>query len=456
MTSSALDDAPLSRFHKKLALFSAGGPFLDGYVLSIIGVAMVQITEQWSLSVTAQGLIGASSLIGILLGSFAGGWTTDRFGRGTLFTVDLIAIIVLSVVQFFVPNVLWLVILRLLIGVVVGADYPIATSLMAEFSPRKQRGPLLGAFVTAWFVGAAAAYIVGQFLLETGDNGWRWMLASAAVPGAIIVLARIGSPESPRWLVSRGRIDEANAVLTKVYGPSVTVADLPPDEETNLGVKALFTAGYGKRMAFVSAFWTCSIVPLFAVYAFAPAILSALNMDEGIAHIGSAVITVMFIVGCGIALALVNRIGRRRLLIHSFIWSGLPLLALGIFPTASTPIILALFISYAIFIGGSQILQYVYPTELFPTELRGSAVGLGHSLSRIGAATGTFLVPVSLTSLGIGPTMLIAAGVTLIGAVISILWAPETRGMALTECAGLGSKTSSTVTTADTTALPTT
>jgi MFS transporter, putative metabolite transport protein len=91
---NALDDAPLSRFHKKLALYSSGGPFLDGYVLSIIGVAMVQITPQMELSGSAQGLIGAGALIGIFLGAFAGGYLTDRFGRQVLYTIDLIAIIV--------------------------------------------------------------------------------------------------------------------------------------------------------------------------------------------------------------------------------------------------------------------------------------------------------------------------------------------------------------------------
>ena len=93
-----LDDAPLSAFHKRLALYSSGGPFLDGYILSIIGVALVQISPQLGLGGTAEGLVGASALIGIFLGAFVGGWLTDRFGRQLLFTVDLIAIIVCSVV----------------------------------------------------------------------------------------------------------------------------------------------------------------------------------------------------------------------------------------------------------------------------------------------------------------------------------------------------------------------
>jgi MFS transporter, putative metabolite transport protein len=99
------------------------------------------------------------------------------------------------------------------------------------------------------------------------------------------------------------------------------------------------------------------------------------------------------------------------------------------------------FAAYAVLIGGTQILQWVYPNELFPTEIRGSAVGLASSISRIGAAIGTFLVPLSLTSLGIGPTMLIAAAITLLGALISQFPAPETRGKSLSECATLANAT---------------
>ena len=124
--------------------------------------------------------------------------------------------------------------------------------------------------------------------------------------------------------------------------------------------------------------------------------------------------------------------------------AGLALLLLGIFPSAPAWTILVLFTVYAILIGGTQILQWIYPNELFPTEIRGSAVGLASSLSRIGAAIGTYLVPQALSHIGIGPTMIIAAVITLIGAGVSVVWAPETRGLTLGESAALATATTST------------
>jgi putative MFS transporter len=152
----------------------------------------------------------------------------------------------------------------------------------------------------------------------------------------------------------------------------------------------------------------------------------------------------MFLIGCLVAVFLVNRMGRRPLIIHSFLWSGLALLAMGLFPNVDSWIIMTLFAAYALLIGGTQIMQWVYPNELFPTEVRGSAVGLASSLSRIGAAVGTYLVPLALTTLGIGTTMIIAGVVTLIGMVVSMAWAPETRGMTLGEAAALPGKATTT------------
>lgn len=128
---------------------------------------------------------------------------------------------------------------------------------------------------------------------------------------------------------------------------------------------------------------------------------------------------------------------RRSLVIHSFLWSGLALLGLGYYSTGAEWLVLVLFGAYAVFIGGAQVLQLVYPNEIFPTEIRAFAVGMGASLSRIGAAVGTWLVPISLDTIGIGNTMYAAAGVSLVGLLVSIALAPETRSLNLQEAASL-------------------
>lgn len=433
----SLEDLPLNRFHKKLTVYSAGGPFLDGYVLSIIGIVMAQISSGLSLDSTWEGLIAAAALIGIFFGGFLGGWFTDRYGRKVLYLLDLIAIIGLSVAQFWVETAVGLFILRFLIGMAVGADYPIATAFLAEFLPKKYRGPLLALMLVMWFGGAACAYIVGAVIMHFGDqDAWRYVLASTLVPGILFLMARAGTPESPRWLISKGRVEEANKIIKQVYGAGFSVKNMgetPKDQEVS--VWALFHSGYGKRMFFVTAFWTCSVLPLFAIYAFAPVVLGALGLsgDDGI--LGSIAITVLFVVGCMAGMKLINRMGRRQMLIHGFLWSGIPLVVLGFYPDAAPLAVLALFGIYAIFNSLTQVMQFVYPNELFPTAIRASAVGLGTSLSRIGTAMGTYLVPVSLSTIGIGNTMLIGGVITLFGAWISWVMAPETGHLELHEAA---------------------
>jgi MFS transporter, putative metabolite transport protein len=435
----SLEDMPLNKFHKKLAVFSAGGPFLDGYVLSIIGIVMAQISGALHLNAFWEGLTAASALIGVFFGGFLGGWFTDRFGRKVLYLIDLFAIIGLSAAQFWVDSALGLFVLRLLLGVAVGADYPIATAFLAEFLPRKYRGPLLASMLVMWFFGAGCAYTAGSVILHyAGPDAWRYVLASALVPGALFLFARAGTPESPRWLIGKGRNAEAEKVIKQVYGEAFSLKNMgetPPARQVSIA--SLFHSGYGKRMWFVTLFWTCAIVPLYAIYSFAPVVLKALKLSDDDVALGSVAISAMFVVGCLIAMKLVNLMGRRSMLINSFVWSAIPLAVLGFFPNASSTVVLLMFCAYAVLNSGTQVMQFVYPNELFPTEIRASAVGLGTSLSRVGTALGTYLVPVSLTSLGVGNTMLVASGITFLGAWCCWAMAPETHKMDLHQAASL-------------------
>ena len=422
-----------------MTLRAGGGWILDGYVLSIIGVAIVQFSDYLKLDSFWQGMVAASAMLGTFCSGFLGGWLTDRLGRKRLFFVGPVLFVAGSVGSLWVESGMALFILRFLVGIGVGLEYPVAGSLLTEFLPQKNRGPRLAGLTILWFVGAALSYMVGNFILaHGGDDAWRLVLASSAVLGALLFLVRLGTPESPRWLVSKGRFDEADRVIKKVYGPSFSVANMPKQgTEKKVSLGDLMHSGYGKRMLFVIVFWTAAVVPMFAVYSFAPVVLQALHLKGEWAAWGSVLITLLFVIGCVIATRLIDTMGRCPLVIHSFLWSSLALLGLGAFSNGSEIPILLMFGAYALFIGGAQVLELVYPNELFPTEIRAFAVGIGSSMTRVGSAVGTWLVPVSLHSFGIGNTMYAAAAVSAVGLVASVWLAPETRGMSLEQASSL-------------------
>ncbi len=435
----SIENVPLNGFHQLMTLRSGGGWILDGYVLSIIGVAIVQFSDYLKLDSFWQGLVAASAMLGTFCSGFLGGWLTDKVGRRRLFFVGPVLFIVGSIGSLWVESGVSLFILRFLVGMGVGLEYPVAGSLLTEFLPQKNRGPRLAGLTILWFVGAALSYMVGNFILARGGvDAWRWVLASGAVLGALLFLVRIGTPESPRWLVSKGRFNEANRVIKQVYGPSFSVANMPQEvSETKVSLGDMLHSGYGKRMLFVIVFWTAAVVPMFAVYSFAPVVLEALHLKGDWASYGSVAITLLFVVGCIVATRLIDTMGRRPLVIHSFLWSSLALLGLGVFSDGAEVAVLLLFGAYALFIGGAQVLELVYPNELFPTEVRAFAVGIGSSMTRVGSAIGTWLVPMSLASIGIGNTMYAAAGVSFVGLFVSLLLAPETRGMSLEQASSL-------------------
>lgn len=436
-TSNLIDDAPLTKFHKKLTFFASGGPFIDGYALSIIGIALITMAPGLHMNPAEIGMVGAASLVGIFFGGAIFGWLTDKIGRHKMYIADLLALAVFSALNGFATEIWQVVLCRFFLGMAIGADYPIATSLLAEFLPKKHRGRLLGATFVVWAIGAAVAYAVGFLLRDAGPDAWRIMVASPALFAIITLLFRLGTPESPRWLLSRGRRDEADAVIKKVYGRQYGLKDIASDSEGPAKQGRfldIFRNGFWKRTLFVSIFWTAQVIPLFAVYTFAPDLLGSMGMT-GDANLygGSFLISMLFVVGGVPGLWLVEKIGRRKLLLWSF---GIIVVALAI--PAFIPNVQAapLFIALAIFAlasGASSFLEVVYPNELFPTEVRATAVGFGTAISRVGSAASTYLMPVAILSFGAAGSLLIGAVISLVGLVATFLLAPETANKSLSE-----------------------
>lgn len=437
MTTSkhSIDDAPLTAFHKKLAAYSSGGPFIDGYALTIIGIALITLEPAMSLSTTEIGLVGAASLVGVFVGGGVFGYVTDKVGRQVMYIADLLLLAATSILTAFASDVWQIVVLRFVLGMAIGADYPIATSLLAEFLPRRVRGRMIGATFVVWAVGAAVAYLVGFALRDAGPDAWRWMLASPAAFALITLLLRLGTPESPRWLLSKGRTEQARTAIKQVYGSEYDVTDLPDERRAETSYWTVFRKPYLKRTAFVAVFWTAQVIPMFAVYTFGPDLLESFGLTgDANTYGGSALIAALFVVGGIPGLYLVERIGRRRLLLWSFAVVGVALLVPVLIPSVPGWLFFTSLAVFAVGSGASNFLQVVYPNELFPTEVRATAVGVGTALSRIGSALGTYLMPFAL-QFGVGTALLAGAAVTLVGLVVTAAWGIETRGRSLSETA---------------------
>jgi MFS transporter, putative metabolite transport protein len=433
--ATGIDDAATHRFHLRMSAFVGGGQFIDGYILGVIAIALVLIPSSFGLTPLWMGLIGSSALIGLFVGGIACGWVTDLIGRKALYTIDLVVFLVGSVAQFFVTSPWELFAIRVLIGLAIGADYAVGPTYLAEFVPRVSRSRLLGSLVGMFFVGYILSLGVGVLGRGWGPDGWRWVLASSAVPAAIVLLLRLGSPESPRWLAGKGRLEEALAICRRYIGEHVSADDLLGESTAPPSFRKLLSGAWLRRVIFVGVFWSALAWPEFAIFTFLPTVLKTIGIPNG--DVSTFLIRLLSLAGFGAGLLMVALVGRRGMLIWSLGILTAVFLLLGALGSPPGWLVVALFAVFSLVSGFVAPLEFLYPAELFPTDIRGSGVGLGSALSRVGAVAGTFLLPLILAGPGLQFAMLVTAVVVAVGAAVTLLWAPETRGVALRE-ASLG------------------
>ena len=428
--SSAPQDPQKKKFLMKLSGVIAGGMFIDGFILGGIGLVMPALTADLNLSSAMQGLIGASALIGIFFCGPIGGYLADKVGRKPMFIVDLAIFLVGSAAQFFVADAWQLFVIRLVMGMAIGADYAIGWPLLVEFSPARLRGKLMAFQEVAWYVGYLLSYAVGYYMSTSIDADWRIILGMSTVPSLIVFLLRLGSPESPRWLISKGRREEAFAIAHQCM-EDADIKDLEHEKPEKPNFAKLFSPQYRNSTIFVCMYWVCNVTPYFAIATFAPIVLESLGVEDGLA--GALLLNGVVVAGSLASMYLIERVGRRKLSIPPMWIAAVALVVIGLFSHLSPMVILISFMVFSFFNAVSTALTGVYPGEVFPTEIRGAGVGFATAFSRIGAAAGTFILPMSVNGLGVGTTMLIAAGICVLGAVISQYLAPETKGLSLSD-----------------------
>ncbi|ARJ05826.1 MFS transporter [Cnuibacter physcomitrellae] len=434
VTSSPTADAVDHRRRiliRRINLSAAWGEGLDGYDLGVLSVVLPAITVALGMSPVEAGLVGASSLIGIFVGAPLAGWLSDRFGRQRMFTIDILCFVVLGLAQAFVTDTGQLFVMRVLLGMAIGAEYAIGAAMLAEFAPSKGRGRRLSALLVCWYGGFLVAVVVA-YAMTAGGLSWRWVLATSVIPAAAAYVIRFGVPESPRWLLSHGRTVRAREVIDRHLGDEYVEREGIADETRRRGgYRELFRGENRRRLIFLAVFWACNVAPYFAIFTFAPVVLESLDLGDPTA--GTIGVNALATLGALVGALTIERLGRRKQLIPPFWIMAVALAVVGIWSGAPAWATLLCFAVFAFFNALQGNLTAVYPIEIMPTEVRSSAVGVAAAASRVGAAVGTFLLPVGISTIGTGWCMLIGAGICVIGAVVSQVRAPETTGKTLAE-----------------------
>jgi putative MFS transporter len=233
------------------------------------------------------------------------------------------------------------------------------------------------------------------------------------------------------WLMKRGRGDEALAIIHRKFGPEVMLSKQTVAPQQSRGAwSELFSPRWRKNTIVGCVFYTCQVIPYFALGTFSPKVLEALQVKDK--FVGGLVYNILLFAGAVIGLLLIDKLSRRMFLIGTFYFAALALavLAYASFGPIGTMLAFGLF---ACILSAAANLEFVYPPELFPTHLRASGVGLAVASSRFGSAISTFLLPLAVQHVGIHAALGVCVAVLLVGGVFCHVLAPETGGENLSD-----------------------
>lgn len=421
------------RFMWRMIAVLTGGMLLDGYILGVIGPVTSAMKADMGMSTLDMGLVASAALFGILIGSPLGGWACDKFGRKPLFMLDIGLFVIASAMQFFIDSVAMLFAVRLLMGIAIGAEYSVGWPLMSEFAPARLRGRLMGVTILAWYGGFMIGYTVAYVLNLPEPTPWRIIIGTSTFIAIVLFIARLGLPESPRWLWSKGRKDEARAIAHKYLESAEEMADMENEEVRQGRFMDLFSPQYWRMTVFVSWFWFCNVLPYFAIATFAESVLDKYGLSGGLA--GGVGLSLVAVAGVAVTVALIDKAGRRVFTVPPQWITTVVFLVIGLWSGAPSAVVLGLFLVFSFLNAMNGTLTSIYPGEVFPTEVRGIGTGFAAAVSRVGAGLGTFLLPIGIEQFGVSAAMLVAALVVFSGALVSQLWAPETKGKSLSETA---------------------
>ncbi|GAA2642828.1 sugar porter family MFS transporter [Dactylosporangium fulvum] len=370
------------------ALVAALGGFLFGYDTGVISAALLYLAPAFNLSSGQQEVVVASLLLGAIVGVVSGGPLVDRFGRRRLLIVSAAVFCAGALVAALTPNAVVLIAARFVLGLAIGTSSLVVPTYIAEMAPRETRGRLVSLQQLMITVGIFVSYLVG--FAFSPSHGWRWMLGLAAVPAAVMLLGLLGLAESPRWLLSRGREDEARAVMLRSRSPSEAdeeLAEMRAVTATERGMTIRDVFGRQLRPAVllgVAVAATNQLVGVNAVIYYTPTLLTRAGFGDTaalVSTVGIGLVNMLVTIG---ALLVIDRIGRRPLLLGGTAIVVVSLVALGalyLLPSQTGVVgvllVAVLCVYIAAFAASLGLGIWLINSEIFPTAVRGKAASAG-------------------------------------------------------------------------------
>jgi MFS transporter, putative metabolite:H+ symporter len=441
-----LDAVPISGFHKRLLAVSGFGWMFDSMDVGIISFVVATLAREWKLIPDQVAWLISIGTLGMLVGAALAGTLADRFGRKTMFQMTLL---IFSIATAFC-GVAWSYIVlafgRFLVGFGLGGELPIASTLVSEFSPARWRGRMLVLLESFWAFGWVVAALIAFFIIP--QYGWRIAFLLGAIPAFYVFVLRRSLPESPRFLLSKGRTAEAEEVIRRVEkasgvsspkgsGQAATAVEVaPPAESASQRFAELWSRPYLRRTVMLWVLWFTIVYSYYGIFTWLPTLLSETGRSLTGSFLYVLIITLAQIPGYFSAAYLVDKVGRK--------WTLAPYLfftAVGAFffrnaGTQETILFWGCFMSF--FNLGAWGVVYTYTPEMYPTRARGTGAGSAAAFGRLGGVLAPLVVGQMLGKWGVGyeSIFLMFAAVLLVGAINVALLGEETKGKRLEEIAG--------------------
>ncbi|MFT4167446.1 MAG: MFS transporter [Microlunatus sp.] len=441
-----LDRLPFSRQHQKLLVGSGIGWALDAMDIGLVSFVLAALATQWSLSPGQLSAIASIGFVGMAIGASLGGLLADRIGRRQVFALTLLVYGLATGASALVSGVGALLVLRLLVGLGLGAELPVASTLVSEYAPARIRGRVVVALEAFWALGWLAAAVIGYLVVPSSADGWRWAFALGVIPAAYALVVRWGLPESVRFLERRGREAEAEAAVRRfessagVDAPAVVApaalapGNGPADDRAGRAKTAapswlaLWSPGTRRRTIALWLTWFGTNFSYYGAFIWLPTLLVASGFSLVKSFEFTLIITVAQLPGYAVSAILIERWGRRPTLAVFLAGSAASAVAFGL--AGSVPAVLATGMALSFFNLGAWGALYAVTPEVYPTDLRATGAGSAAAFGRLASIIAPLLVPLLSTTIGLTGLFVIFA-LSFAVAAVAALALPERRGRAL-------------------------